>query len=181
MHHKFCEIIADFFLIKKSDNKEENTMQPVYLTEEGKQQLEEKLNYYRTVKRPEITKKIGVAREFGDLSENAEYDSAKEEQGKLEAEIAEMETKLKTCIIIDKNNIDTSCVNIGCKVKAYDEDFDEEVEYTIIGSTESDPSKGLISNESPVGSALLGKKVGDTVVVKTPVGECTLKILEITA
>lgn len=156
-------------------------MQPVYLTEEGKKQLEEKLNYYRTVRRPEVTKKIGIAREFGDLSENAEYDSAKEEQGKLEAEIAEMETKLKTCIIINKDNIDTSCVNIGCTVKAYDEDFDEEVNYTIIGSTESDPSKGLISNESPVGSALLGKKVGDTVIVKTPVGECTLKILEINA
>lgn len=156
-------------------------MQVVYLTEEGKKQLEEKLNYYRTVRRPEVTKKIGVAREFGDLSENAEYDAAKEEQGKLEAEIAEMEAKLKTCVVIDKNTIDTSKVTIGCKVKAYDEDFDEEVEYTIIGSTESDPAKGLISNESPVGSALLGKRVGDTVVVKTPVGECSLKILEINA
>lgn len=154
-------------------------MAEVYLTEEGRQQLEEKLNYYRTVKRPEASKKIGIAREFGDLSENAEYDSAKEEQGKIEAEIAEMETKLKTCIIIDKNKIDTSKVNIGCTVKAYDEDFDEEVEYTIIGSTESDPSKGYISNESPVGSALLGKKKGETVVVKTPVGECRLQILDI--
>ena len=156
-------------------------MQPVYLTEEGRKQLEEKLNHYRTVLRPEVTKKIGIAREFGDLSENAEYDSAKEEQGKIEAEIAEMEAKLKTCIIIDKNKIDTSSVNIGCKVKVYDMDFDEEVEYTIIGSTESDPSKGLISNESPVGNALLGKKAGETVSVKTPVGECTLKILEINA
>jgi transcription elongation factor GreA len=156
-------------------------MQPVYLTEEGKKQLEEKLNYYRTVLRPEVTKKIGIAREFGDLSENAEYDSAKEEQGKIEAEIAEMEAKIKTCIIIDKNQLDTSKVNMGCTVKVYDLDFDEEVEYTIIGSTESDPSKGLISNESPVGCALLGKKVGDTVIVKTPVGECTLKILAINA
>lgn len=156
-------------------------MQQVYLTEEGKKQLEEKLNHYRTVLRPEVTKKIGIAREFGDLSENAEYDSAKEEQGKIEAEIAEMEAKLKTCIIIDKNKIDTSKVNIGCRVKVYDLDFDEEVEYTIIGSTESDPSKGLISNESPVGQALLGKKAGDKVLVKTPVGECTLEILEINA
>lgn len=156
-------------------------MQPVYLTEEGRKQLEEKLNHYRTVLRPEVTKKIGIAREFGDLSENAEYDSAKEEQGKIEAEIAEMEAKLKTCIIIDKNKLDTSKVNIGCTVKVYDLDFDEEVKYTIIGSTESDPSKGLISNESPVGSALLGKKAGETVSVKTPVGECTLKILEINA
>lgn len=156
-------------------------MQTVYLTEEGKKQLEEKLNYYRTVRRPEVTKRIGIAREFGDLSENAEYDSAKEEQGKLEAEIAEMEAKLKTCVIIDKDNIDTSKVSIGCTVEAYDEDFEENVEYTIIGSTESDPAKGLISNESPVGQALLGKKVGDTVVVKTPVGECRLKILKIKA
>ena len=156
-------------------------MQTIYLTEEGKKQLEEKLNYYRTVRRPEVTKKIGIAREFGDLSENAEYDAAKEEQGKVEAEIAEMETKLKTCVIIDKDNIDTSKVTIGCTVKAYDEDFDEEVEYTIIGSTESDPSRGLISNESPVGNALLGRKQGETVVVKTPVGECRLKILEIKA
>ena len=156
-------------------------MQTIYLTEEGKKQLEEKLNYYRTVRRPEVTKKIGVAREFGDLSENAEYDAAKEEQGKVEAEIAEMETKLKTCVIIDKDNIDTSKVTIGCTVEVYDEDFDEEVEYTIIGSTESNPSNGLISNESPVGNALLGKKKGDLVVVKTPVGECRLKILKIKA
>ena len=156
-------------------------MQTVYLTEEGKKQLEEKLNYYRTVLRPEVTKKIGIAREFGDLSENAEYDSAKEEQGKIEAEIAEMEAKIKTCVIIDKDNIDTSKVSIGCTVKVYDEDFDEEVEYTIIGSTESDPSKGLISNESPVGAALLGKKKNEIVTVKTPVGECHLKILAIKA
>lgn len=154
-------------------------MQPVYLTEEGKKQLEEKLDYFRTVRRPEVIKRIGIAREFGDLSENAEYDSAKEEQGKIEAEIAEMEAKLKTCIIIDKKAIDTSKVSIGCTVIAYDEDFDEEVKYTIIGSTESDPAKGLISNESPVGSALLGKQKGDTVIVKTPVGECRLKIIEI--
>ena len=156
-------------------------MQAIYLTDEGQKQLEEKLNYYRTVRRPEVTKKIGIAREFGDLSENAEYDAAKEEQGKVEAEIAEMETKLKTCIIIDKNNLDTSKVTIGCTVEVYDEDFDEEVEYTIVGSTESNPANGLISNESPVGEALLGKKEGDLVVIKTPVGECRLKVLKIKA
>lgn len=156
-------------------------MQPIYLTEEGKKQLEEKLNYYRTVLRPEVTKKIGIAREFGDLSENAEYDAAKEEQGKIEAEIAEMETKIKTCIIIDAGKIDTSCVTMGCTVEVYDEDFDENVKYKIVGSTESDPKNGLISNESPVGGALLGKKKGDVVVVKTPVGECKLKILKIKA
>ena len=156
-------------------------MEKTFLTPEGKKQLEERLIELKTVARPEAARKIGIAREFGDLSENAEYDSAKEEQGKIEAEIAEMEAKIKTCVIIDKDNIDTSKVSIGCTVKVYDEDFEEEVEYTIIGSTESDPSKGLISNELPVGAALLGRKKNEVVTVKTPVGECHLKILGIKA
>ena len=154
-------------------------MQQVYLTKEGKKQLEEKLEYYKKVRRPEVTKKIGTAREFGDLSENAEYDAAKEEQGIVEGEIAEMELKLKTCIIIHEKKLDTSCVNLGCKVKLYDEEFDEEVEYKIVGSTESNPINGLISNESPVGKAILGKKVGDVVKVETPNGILTFKILKI--
>lgn len=154
-------------------------MQQVYLTKEGKKQLEEKLEYYKKVRRPEVVKKIGTAREFGDLSENAEYDAAKEEQGIIEGEIAEMELKLKTCVIIDEKKLDTSCVNIGCTVKLYDEEFDEEVEYKIVGSTESDPKNGLISNESPVGKAILGKKAGEVVKVETPNGMLTFKILKI--
>ncbi len=143
-------------------------MEQVYLTEEGKKQLEEKLDYYKTVKRPEVTKKIGLAREFGDLSENAEYDAAKEEQARIEAEISDMEAKIRNCVIIKK--VDTSKVNIGCYVTLYDKEFDEDVKYKIVGSTESNPKEGLISNESPVGSAVLGKKIGDEVHVETPNG-----------
>ena len=145
-------------------------MTKIYLTPQGKKDLEEKLEYYKTVRRPEITKKIGEAREFGDLSENAEYDAAKNEQALIEHEISEMETKLRDCVVINKNKIDTSKVSIGCFVKVYDEAFDEEVEYQIISSTESNPTKGLISNESPVGKALLNGKEGEIVNVETPVG-----------
>lgn len=150
-----------------------------YLTPEGKKQLEEKLQYLKTVKRPEVVKKIGLAREFGDLSENSEYDSAKEEQALLESQIAEIEDTLLNAIIIKKSDIDVSKVNIGTKVKLYDEEFDEEVEYKIIGSDESDPVNGLISNESPVGAGLIGHKVGESVVINTPNGEVKYKILDI--
>lgn len=150
-----------------------------YLTPEGKKQLEEKLQYLKTVKRPEVVKKITIAREYGDLSENAEYDAAKEEQAMLEQQIAEIEDTLLNAIIIKKSNIDTSKVGIGTKVKLHDLEFDEDVEYKIIGSDESDPKKGLISNLSPVGSALLGHKVGEIVSVNTPNGEIKFKILSI--
>ena len=150
-----------------------------YLTPEGKKQLEEKLQYLKTVKRPEVVKKIGYAREFGDLSENSEYDAAKEEQALVESQIAEIEDTLLNAIIIKKSSIDTSKVSIGTKVKLYDEEFDEEVEYKIIGSNESDPKNGLISNESPVGAALLGHKEGELVTVTTPNGNCVYKILAI--
>lgn len=151
----------------------------IYLTLEGKKELEDKLEYLKTVKREEVTKAIGAAREYGDLSENSEYDAAKEAQAVLEAEIMEIETKLRDCEIIDKKNIDTSKVSIGCYVKVFDAEFDEEVEYKIVGSTESNPLKGLISNESPVGLALLNASVGDTVVVQTPMGSSKLKVLSI--
>lgn len=142
-----------------------------YLTPEGKKQLEEKLDYLKSVRRPEVVKKIGIAREYGDLSENAEYDSAKEEQAEVEAEIAEIEDLLLYAVIINKKDIDTSVVSIGTKVDLYDEDFDEDVTYTITGSSESDPKKGFISNESPVGKALIGHKVGEKVCVTTPGGD----------
>ena len=151
--------------------------QTTVLTEEGKKQLEQKLEEYKTVKRPEVIKKIGLAREFGDLSENAEYDAAKEEQARIESEIQEMEAKLRNCVII--GDVDTSMVNLGCKVTVFDETFEEEVEYQIVGSTESNPLEGRISNESPVGIALLGKKVGDVASVETPTGVCILKVLKI--
>lgn len=150
-----------------------------YLTPEGKKELENKLEYYKTVKRAEISQAIGIAREYGDLKENSEYDVAKEAQAALEAEIIEIESKLRNCVIIDKKNIDTSKVSIGCFVKVYDKKFGEEVEYKIVGSTESNPLKGLISNESPVGIALMNACVGDIVSVETPVGISELKILSI--
>ena len=154
-------------------------MDKVILTPEGKKQLEDRLTELKTVKRAEVSKKIGIAREFGDLSENAEYDAAKEEQGMIESEIAEIEEKLRNCEIIDKSNLNTKVVSVGSIVKVYDVTFDEEIEYQIIGSTESDPFKGLISNESPVGRALIGKKKGETVVVKTNTGNVEYKILDI--
>ena len=140
----------------------------IYLTKDGYKALQEKLDYLKSTKREEISKKIGVAREFGDLSENSEYDAAKEEQAQVEAEIAEIENKLRFGKIINQKKLDTSKVNAGCFVKLLDLDFDDEFEYQIVGSTESDPSKGIISNESPVGQALLGKKVGETVQIVLP-------------
>ena len=154
-------------------------MTKIFLTPQGKKELEDKLEYYKKVRRQEISKQIGEAREFGDLSENAEYDAAKNEQAMLEQEILEIEAKLRDSVVIHQDKIDTSRVSIGCIVKVYDHAFDEEVEYQIIGSTESNPAKGLISNESPVGKALIGGHVGDTVAVSTPAGVSKLKILEI--
>lgn len=154
-------------------------MEKHYLTPEGKKQLEEKLNFYKTVKRPEVVKRIGIAREFGDLSENSEYDAAKDEQAQIEAEISEMEDILLNAEVIDKKKLNADVVSVGCKVKLYDEDFDEEVEYRITGSSESDPRNGIISNVSPVGAALLGHKVGDSIVVKTPGGDTTYKVVAI--
>lgn len=151
-----------------------------YLTKEGKKELEDKLEYYKTVKRAEITKAIGVAREYGDLSENSEYDAAKEQQAKLEAEILEIESKLRDCEIIDNEKLDTKKVSIGCFVKVHDITYNEDVEYRIVGSTEGNPLKGLVSNESPVGSALLGASIGDIVTIQIPMGETLkLKVLSI--
>lgn len=152
-------------------------MEQVYLTKEGKKQLEEKLDYYKTVKRPEVIKRIGLAREFGDLSENSEYDAAKEEQARIEGEISDMEQKLRDCILIQK--VDTSKVNIGCRVELLNNTLGQTVTYKIVGTTESDPLNGLISNQSPVGKAVLGKTVGDDVVVTTPNGDIHFTVKKI--
>ncbi len=154
-------------------------MEKHYLTPEGKKQLEEKLNHLKTVKRPEVVKRIGIAREFGDLSENSEYDAAKDEQAQIEAQISEIENILLNAEVIDKKNLDSDVVNVGCKVKIYDEDFEEEVEYRITGSSESDPRNGIISNVSPVGKALIGHKIGEIISVQTPGGVANYKIISI--
>lgn len=148
------------------------------LTLEGKKQLQEKLNYYKTVRRVEVAKKIGIAREFGDLSENAEYEVAREEQSQIENEIREMEEILLTCKIAD-NKTTAGIVSIGSTVKLYDEEFDEELTYKVLGSTESDPANGIISNNSPVGIAIMGRKEGETVKVKTEAGSIIYKILKV--
>ena len=144
-----------------------------------KKELEEKLQYYKTEKRKEVTEKIVRAREFGDLSENSEYDSAKELQAQIEAEIAEMEDILLSWQIINNKDVKNDEESVGSTVKLYDEEFDEELEYKILGTTESNPAKGIISNHSPVGSALIGRKIGDKISIKLPTGVVNYKILAI--
>ncbi|KUJ89843.1 MAG: GreA/GreB family elongation factor [Thermoanaerobacter thermocopriae] len=152
---------------------------PVILTYEGLKKLEEELEYLKTVKRAEVAEKIKQARAFGDLSENSEYDEAKNEQAFIEGRIATLEAMLKNAKVIDEEDIKLDQVSIGCTVKVYDESYNEEVEYTIVGSAEADPMNNKISDESPIGKALLGKKVGDVVSVEVPAGIIKLKILEI--
>lgn len=151
----------------------------VVLTYEGLKKLEDELMDLKTVKRKEVAEKIKEARAQGDLSENAEYDAAKEEQGEIESRIMELEALLKNATIIDEDEISTDRVSLGCKVKLFDVDFDEEVEYIIVGSTEANPMEGKLSNESPVGSALIGRQVGEEVTVNTLQGELQFKVLDI--
>ena len=156
------------------DNKQ------IMLTDEGLQKLEEELEYLKTVKRKEVSAKIKEARGFGDLSENAEYDEAKNEQAQVEARVSQIEQMLKNAKVIDQSEIDLDKVSLGTSVKVFDMDFEEDVVYSIVGSTEADPDKFKISDESPVGKALLGGHVGDEIEVSTPAGTTfTLKILEI--
>ena len=151
---------------------------PIYLTKAGKEELEKKLEELTVVRRHEVADKLKTAREHGDLSENAEYDAAKEEQAMVEGEILEIERQLRDCEIIE-DNVNTGVVSVGSSVKLYDYDFDEEVEYQIVGTTEADPEKGKISNESPIGKGLLGKRKGEEVSIETPGGIVRFKILEI--
>lgn len=151
----------------------------VILTSEGLEKLEKELEYLKTVKRQEVAAEIKVALGYGDLSENSEYDEAKNKQAQMEIRIAEIEAMLKNAKVIDEADISTETVSVGCTVKVHDVEFDEEIEYSIVGSTEADPSNGKISDESPVGAALLGKAVGDVVDVPAPAGSIELKIIEI--
>ncbi len=153
--------------------------QEVILTQEGLDKLEEELNYLKTEKRTEIAERIKVARGFGDLSENSEYDEAKNAQSENEQQIAELEIKIRNAKVIDSSEIDTKTVQIGNTVKLYDEEFEEEVVYTIVGSTEVNLEDNKISNESPIGKALLGRKKGEIVDVEAPDGIIKFKILAI--
>ena len=149
------------------------------MTYEGIKKLEEELEYLKTVRRKEITEKIKVALGYGDLSENSEYDEAKNDQAFNEGRIIQLENMLKSAVVVDESEIPTDKVSVGSIVKVMDYEFDEEVEYAIVGSAEADPMNFKISNESPVGSALLGKKVGDVVEVTVPSGVSKFEILEI--
>ena len=156
------------------DNKE------VLLTQEGYNNIEKELDYLKTTKRSEISERIKVALGFGDLSENSEYDEAKNAQAENEIKIADLENKLRYAKIINESEIDTKTVQVGNKVRIKDLEFDEEFEYTIVGSTEVDLSQNRISNESPIGKALLGAKKGEVVEVNAPAGVLKYKVLSIT-
>jgi transcription elongation factor GreA len=152
----------------------------VILTPEGLQKLKEEIEHLSTVKRREVAERIKEAREFGDISENSEYDDAKNEQMMLEARIAALEEKLRSATVIDSSQIDADIVRVGVKVSVKDEGTGKSMEYSIVGSTEANPSENKLSNESPVGKALLGHKKGDSVDVVLPNGKSrTLKVTKI--
>lgn len=151
----------------------------IFLTYEGLRKLEEELEQLKGEKRKEIAERIRQALAFGDISENSEYDEAKNEQAQNEGRIVQLENMLKYASVIDEDEIDTDAVRLGTRVKIYDMEFEEEVDYHIVGSTEADPASLKISNDSPVGRALIGKTAGETVEVAVPDGTVKLKVLEI--
>ena len=153
---------------------------PIILTPEGYKKLEEELRTLKVEGRAEIAEKIKEARSYGDLSENAEYDAAKDAQASMEQRIVTIENMLKNAQIVSESDVSTDEISIGSRVKLYDVEFEEEVEYTIVGSTEADPNQGRISDESPIGAAILGHKVDEVVDVALPNGETIqFKVLEI--
>jgi transcription elongation factor GreA len=149
------------------------------LTYAGLKALEDELQELKVVRRKEVAEKLKEARAQGDLSENAEYDAAKDEQRDIEARIDELENILKNAEVVDEAEVDSDKINIGCNVKLFDFEFDEELEFSIVGSTEANSLKNKISNESPLGAALIGKKVGEVVKVETQMGEVEYKVISI--
>ena len=149
------------------------------LSAERAQELQEELNYLKTTRSDEVAEQIKVARGFGDLSENSEYDEAKNEQGKLYSRIAEVENILANYVVIEEHETDPNSVRLGSKVKVLDLEFEEEESYQVVGSQEADPMNGRISEDSPFGKALLGNAVGDEVQVEAPAGVLRYRILEI--
>ena len=149
------------------------------MTYAGLKKLEDELEDLKVNRRKEVAQKIKEAKEQGDLSENAEYDAAKEEQADIEARIVELEKILKNAEVIDEDEVGSDIISVGCSVKVLDVEFDDELTFTVVGSTEANSLKGLISNESPLGNALLGKKQGEIVEVESPAGMIQYKIIEI--
>ncbi|WP_041487108.1 transcription elongation factor GreA [Acetoanaerobium sticklandii] len=170
-------------MIKRRDLEVDNQKKEILLTEEGFKKIEDELELLKTVRRKEVAERIKVAISFGDISENSEYDEAKNEQAQLEERILKLENILRVAVIIDESSIDTNLVTVGSVVKIEFKDAltdeVEEDEYTIVGSAEADPSESKISNESPIGKALLGRVVGDEIDVQVPDGISKIKILEI--
>ena len=148
------------------------------MTYAGLKKLEDELQDLKVVRRKEVAQKIKEAKEQGDLSENAEYDAAKEEQAEIEARIVELEKILKNAEVIDEDEVASGVISVGCRVKVLDVEFDDEMEFSIVGSTEANSLKGFISNESPLGIALLGKKKDDIVEVESPAGMIQYKIID---
>jgi len=157
----------------------QKTTKQLLVTEEGLKKMIDEFEYLKTVKRKEVIDTIGVARGFGDLSENSEYDEAKNEQARLEAKILELEEKLKYAKVVDDSDIKTDAVNVGNKVKVLNISKNVEIDYSVVGSTEADPFNNKISDESPIGKVLIGAKKGDIREYETPKGSFKLKILDI--
>ena len=158
---------------------EERTVNRVVLTPDGKRKLEEELNELKVVRRIEVAQDIKTARAFGDLSENAEYDEAKNAQARLEGRVHDIEEMLSNAVIVDESSMPTDTVGVGSRVRVFDLEYEEEDIYTVVGATEAEPAKLFVSTESPIGDALLGAKVGDTVEAQTPGGAIRLRIEEI--
>lgn len=149
------------------------------MTQEMYDKMKERLEYLKTVARKEVSQKISIARDFGDLSENAEYSAAREEQAQIEGEILEIEAKLNNSKIIAFDSVNKNTIGVGCKVRLLDKVFDEEIEYTIVGTVEVNIAENKISNESPIGKALIGKKVGDVISVQTARATLEFEVLSI--
>ena len=163
----------------KGDKTKMAEEKKIILTREGYEKLESELNEYISVRRNQVSEQIAIARSFGDLSENAEYDEAKNEQSRIEAKIAEMENTLRNCIVVENDEVSTDTVGVGNTVKVMNDFLKKEQVITIVGANETDPVNLKISSESPIGAALLGKKVGDMVSVEVPVGVMKMTVLEI--
>ena len=152
----------------------------VVVTREGLQRMKEELEYKETTEKMKVAEQLKVAISYGDLSENAEYDAAKNDQAVLEQRIAELKAMIENAVVVDESKISTDTVGFGTSVTiVYEDDPDEEETYTIVGTSESDPTNGKLSNESPVGAALVGAHVGETVVAQTPGGALRIKVIEI--
>ena len=158
-----------------AEAKEKKTV----LTREGYKKLEAELDHYISVRRNEIADQIAIARGFGDLSENAEYDEAKNEQSRIEAKIGEMENTLRNCVVVDDDDVNTETIGVGNTVKVMNQTLKKEQTFTIVGANETNPREMKISSESPIGAMLLGKKVGQVVPIETPGGIVKMKVLEI--